>query len=81
MSSRKPAWVAFAASKLWPLDPLEEALAHAAADVLASGCPASLDIEALRTHDQSCAAALVAIVEMARAVARGDLKTYKVVEA
>ncbi len=81
MTSRKQEWVAFAGRKLGALDPLEEALANAAANVLASTLPGQLDMPSLTEHDRKCAATLVAIVELARAVARGDFKTFKVVKA
>ncbi len=71
MSERKRAWVNLAARRMGTLDPLEEALANAVADVLASGSPAKFDLDSIKEHEVQCAAALVAIVELARAVSQG----------
>lgn len=81
MSERKVLWIGFAEEQLGGLDPFERHLAVAAADVLDSQAPSDMKLQALRDHEADCAAAVVAIVEMARAVARGDLKDFKVVQA
>jgi len=81
VSGRKSLWIGFAEEKLGGLDPFERRLAEAAADVLASQAPDQMKLQALRDHEADCAAGVVAIVEVARAVARGDLKDFRVVQA
>lgn len=76
----KADWLEFAEERLGPLDPLERALAEAAADVLATGGGHMPDMSKMHQWDKDSAASLVAIVELARAVASGDPK-YVVVTA
>lgn len=81
MSERKALWIDFADERLGGLDPLERRLAEAMADVLVAQAPATMGLQAIRDHEADCAAAVVAVVEMTRAVARGDLKDFKVIQA
>ncbi len=77
--NRRIAWVDFTVEKLGELDALEHCLAVSAAGVLASQSPYTHILFAQR-HDTRCAAAVVAIVEIARTVARGgDLSPLTVV--
>ncbi|MGW8177324.1 MAG: hypothetical protein ACWGQW_00785 [bacterium] len=75
---RMDLWLKYAGERLGGMTELEQLMVESAANVLVQASP---ERQESASYESDCVGALVAIIELARAVVKGDTKSFQAVKA